>query len=890
VRDEGNPRDWRAEVDRRLTPLSLSARRRREIADELTAHLEDRYRSRRAAGAAPEEAAAAALRELDAPGVLERQVHYAEQAGWRDPAATRHQGARLMRRLVNDFRYGLRALRGARGATLLAVLAFALGIGITTAVFSVFYGVLLKPLPYPNADRLVTVYDVQPACGTCPASYPKFVDWRTRNTVFTEVAGTSNRNGVVTGSGDAERISLQAATWTVPAVFGVPPMMGRWFTEEEDVPGGDKVIVLGYDYWRDRFGASSSAIGQSITIDGNPWRVIGVMPRDYQSTIQVFAPLQRAVDPSQRGNHFLPTYARLKPGVSVAEAQQAMVALGATLAKEFGHNHGIDVQSYPERVLGTIRQPLRMLMGAVTLVLLIACANIANLLLASGTSRRREFAVRAALGATRFDLARQMLVESVALALAGGVLGLGLAYAAVQSFVVMGDTVVPRAATVSIDTTVLVFALALSVATGLFCALWPVVRLDARRLAASVREGGARGATDPVSRRFGAGLVVAEIALAFSLLVGAGLLVKDLLQLERRDVGFDAGGVVTFDLPLTGPRYADNDAITGFYDQLLPALASMPSVAHAAATRNLPMYNAGWNGEVQIAGGNPWPADTAPLVEQAPVTPDYFAAMGMPIRAGRAFDDRDRNGAELVTVLTRSTAEKFWPGQDPIGRRVSPGGPNNFHTVIGVVDDVRAFGLQRTAPFTMYQPFAQQPFNTMTVVLRVAAGNPSDVVPDARGVVRRIDPSIPVARVQTLSSVVTRSVSQPRLISMLTAVFGVMAGALAVVGVYGVMAYNVRRDRRQYGIQLALGADPAHVRRLIVGRGLRLGLMGIVLGGSAAAGLTRYIASQLNDVKPGDPAVFAAAAALLLAAAVAACAWPAIQAARTDPMVALRID
>lgn len=799
-----------------------------------------------------------------------------------------------MRRLGNDMRMGLRSLRKIRGATAMVIVAFALGIGITTAVFSVFYGVLLKPLPYPDADRMVQVFDVQPSCATCPAGFTKYTDWRTRNTVFADVAGVSNRFAVVTGLGDPERVSIQHATWSVPAVFKVQPIAGRWFSESEDRPGGDRVVVLGHQFWKDHFGGSEAALGQGVTIDGASYRVIGVMPVDYQRTVQLFRPFQLAPDPATRGNHFMPVYGRLKPGVSVAQAQKEMVALGGVLAKEFGHNHGIDVQSYPERVLGAIRPRLRVLMGAASLVLLIACANIANLLLAAGTARRREFALRAAIGATRWDLARQMIVESVALALVGGIAGLGIAQAAVRAFVVLGDQIVPRAATVSIDGVVIAFAVGISLLTGVLCALWPVMRLDPARLAASVREGDARGGTDAASRRFVSGLVVAEIAMAFTLLVGSGLLVKDLLMLEGHELGFETEQVIAFDLPLAGARYATNDAVRAFYSDLLPKLAALPRVEHVAATRNLPIYNVGWNSEVQLEGGNPWKPGSAPLVEQAPISADYFATLGMPLRSGRAFDGRDRFGADLATVVTKGTAAKFWPGQNPIGKRiaitnvVTPQTP--WVTVVGVVDDALIFGLQAKAPYQMYLSAEQFPSAAMTVVMRVAGDDPSSVLPSVRGVVKSVDAALPVAKVQTLASVVSKSVSQPRLISVLTAVFGTMAGLLAAVGVYGVMAYNVRRDRRQFGIQLALGADPARVRRAIVSRGLMLGSIGVAIGAVGAYWLTRFLQSLLTDVKVNDPWVFAGTAIGVLIVSVAACAWPALQAGRTDPMVALRAD
>lgn len=887
-------RDWRSEVRARLAQLSLSPSRVDEIADEIAQHVEDRFEEQRAAGASDADAEAAAWRELDQPHVLAREVDRAERSGLTDVTISLNRGQRNMGRLLSDIRSGARALRRIRGASTLAVLAFALGIGITTAVFSVFYGVLLKPLPYPEADRMVRIFDVQPACGTCPASFTKFVDWRTRNTVFEEVAGVNARSGVVTGLGDAERVPITYSSWSVPAVFKTAPAIGRWFTESEDVPGGEKVVVIGHRYWIDRLAADPNVLSRSLTIDGDSYRVIGVMPPDFMITSSLFRPLYMAPDPAKRGNHFLPVYARLKPGVTLAQAQKEMVALGAVLAKEFGHNHGIDVQSYPWLVLGNITQPLRLLMGAVSLVLLIACANIANLLLASGTARRREFAVRAAIGATRWDLARQLLTESVMLALVGGALGLVLAQAAIRLFVTMAENIVPRTTFVSLDPTVLLFAAALSVATGIFCGLWPMLRLDVRSLAAATREGDQRAGGDSVSRRFGNGLVIAEIALAFSLLAGSGLLLKNLMRLEGREIGFDVTHTVAFDLPTNSARYATNEQLRAFYDELMPQLAQLPRVEHVAASTQLPMYSFGSNGEVSVEGGNPWPSNAAPLVEQAAITADYFAAIGIKVLQGRAFDTRDRIGSEPVTIVSKSTAEKLWPGRDPIGRHMqatsAPDATRPWLTVVGVADDVRSFGFERAVPYQMYAPSSQQGFGAMTVIMRVGGADPAAVIPEVRRVVRSIDTSLPVAKVQTLASVVSTNVSQPRLISVLTTVFGALAGLLAAVGVYGVMAYNVRRDRRQFAIRLALGADPARVRRLILMRGVTLGAAGVLLGGLGALWLTGFVRSLLSDVTPTDPWVFSGAAVTLFAVAVIACARPAFVAAKTDPMTALRGD
>jgi putative ABC transport system permease protein len=797
-----------------------------------------------------------------------------------------------MTRTLQDLRLAWRSVTRLRTVNAFAVLAFALGIGITTAVFSLFYGVLLKPLPFPDPDQLVIVYDTQPACTTCPASFEKHHDWKSRSTSFAAMGGSFNPLVVVTGAGDPERVPAAGTTASLMDVFRVNAAFGRWFSASEDQPGGPKVVVVTDGYWKRRLGGDPAVLGRKITIDGDPHEIIGVMPPGFvHRRAELFIPVQRKFDPTNRGSHFLVTYGRLKPGVTLAQAQQEMRALGATLAKEFGHNHGIDVQSYPQVVVSGVAQPLRVLMGAVSLLLLIACANVANLLLASGLARRRELAVRSALGATRWDLARQLTIESLVLALAGGLLGLLLAQWAIKTFVRLADTVLPRTAIIQMDVTVLGFALGVALLTGTICGLWPVIRLKTGTLGHEVREGDLRTGSAAGGRRFGNSLVVIEIALAFTLLVGAGLLVKNLFALQARDTGFVSEGLVTFDLAPTGPQYATPVAQREFFRDLAPKLATLPGVTSVGFTSHLPMQDFGWNGEVRLEGGNPWPADAAPLVERMWIGADYLRTMRTDIVRGRAFDDRDRDGAPFAVILSERTAEKFWPGQNPIGRRFFRNASTNSPVeVIGVARDVRTFGLARTSPYLMYISINQESFRAMTVVLRSQGADPTTVIPAARKVVASIDPLLPMARLQTMTDVVGRSVTQPRLISSLTVLFGGLAGLLAIVGVYGVMAYNVRRARREFGIRLALGADPAAVRRLVVFRGLILGSVGVAVGAAGALLLTRTLQTLLNDVKPTDPAVFVGTGLTLVLVCVAAGFVPALQASRTDPMIVLRTE
>jgi len=791
-------------------------------------------------------------------------------------------------RLLQDIRLAARTAVRSRFVSTLAVVAFALGIGVTTAVFSIFDGVLLQPLPYPHPEQIVAVYDTQPACSTCPASLPKYHDWAGRNHVFSAIGGSFQQGTVLTGRGDPARISVGVTTASLADVFGVRPEIGRWYTEQEDRPGGPKVVVLTHAFWMTRLGGDRSIVGRTLTLDGEPHEVLGVMPANFtHRRAEVFVPIQRAVDETTRGSHYLMTFARLEPGVTLERATTEMRALGQTLAREFKHNHGIDVRSLSEVLVGAARTPLAILLGAVFLVLLIACANVANLLLASGMARRRELAIRLALGAGQRDLARQLIVESVLLAAIGGALGVVLAAWMLRTFVVLAGSQLPRAAEIAIDGRVLAFSAAVSIGVGVFCGVWPLVLLRTRQLASAVRDDDTRTGTGG-SRRFGNALVVVEIALAFALLVGAGLLVKNLVRLRARDAGIRVDRIVAFDVLASAPRYATVDSSIDFYRALYPRLAQIGGAESVGMTSHLPMYSFGQNGEFQIEGGTPWPPNQAPLVEYRWMYGEYLKTMGIPLLKGRALDERDRRGARTV-LINQAMAEKFWPGTDPIGKRFGQGSDTSqWYEVVGVVGNVRSFGLARTSPFEFYRTIEESPNRAMTIVIRTRGDDALAVVPTARQIVASIDPAMPVAQVQTMEHVVSESVGQPRLMSALTMLFGAMAGVLAMVGVYGVMAYNVRRQRREFGIRLALGADQAVVRNLVVRRGLGLAAAGVAAGALGAWMLTGVLKTLLYDVTPTDPVVFVATAAAILVVATLASYLPARAAGRVDPMLVLR--
>ena len=792
-----------------------------------------------------------------------------------------------MTRLGQDIRYAARAARRQKFVSLMAIVAFALGIGITTAVFSIFNGVLLTPLPYPHPEQLVLVYDTQPACSTCPASFPKYNDWKERNHVFSAIGGSTPASFVMTGRGQPEQVDGMSTTASLVDVLGVAPMLGRWYTPREDQPGGPKVVVLSHPFWMKEFNGNRGVIGQKLVLDGEPYEIIGVMPEVFNHRNgDLFVPLQRKLDPATRGNHFLVTYARLKPGVTVQQAAIDMRALGVELAKEFGHNHGIDVRSYYEAIVGRIRGSLQVLLGAVLMVLLIACANVANLLLASGFARRREIAIRLALGAGHADVARQLTCEALLLALAGGAIGLLLAFWTVRVFLTLAVDSLPRAASIHIDARVVAFTAGVSILVGIVCGLWPLIRLHLSTLTAAIREGDTRTASG--GSTFGNGIVVVETALAFALLVGAGLLAKNLVLLEHRDAGVNPDHVIAFDLSLSGPRYEKDAAVSQMLRTVYERLKPLGGVQYVGLISHLPMYRYGNNGEMTRAGGNPWGANSNPLVEYRYLTGDYLKALGIPLLRGRALDSRDGPNTRGV-LINQAMADKFWPNQDPIGQRFGQGSDvSKYFEVVGVIGNVRSFGLVSTTPYEFYRTTDQVAYPAMTVVIRSSGVDPEALIPSARSIVTALDPQLPVTHVQTMDAVISASVGQPRLVSALTLVFGALAGILAMVGIYGVTSYNVRRQRREHGIRLALGANPGVVQRLIVRRGAVTAAAGIAVGLAGALVLTRTLQSMLNDVKPTDPGVYAAIAALVLLVSLIACYAPARWAGKVDPAAVLR--
>jgi len=787
-------------------------------------------------------------------------------------------------------RPAVRALLRRRGFTTVVVLTLTLAIGVTTAVFSIFNGVLLKPLDFPDPQELVAVYDTQPSCSTCPASFPKYHDWVERNPVFQKIGGASWASFVLTGTGDPERIRAARTTSSFFDVFGVAPKSGRWYRPDEDQPDGPKLAVLTHRFWMKHGDGSAGAIGQKVVLDGEPYEVIGVMPPEFEwGRAEVFVPLQMKLDPTTRGNHFMPVFARLKKGVTLESARREMRTLGDALAKEFGHDHGIDVQSYTETMVGGMRAPLQILLIAVVLLLAIGAANVANLMLEAGLARRREMAIHMSLGASLQRLAGMLVAEGVCLAAAAGVLGVLVSRWIVSAFVALAGNQLPRASGIHLDGRVLAFSAAVTLTVGIVCSLFPVMLLREVELAASVREGDVRGGSRSgnFTRR---ALVVTEIALAFGLLVSSALLIKNLVLLRSRDSGIRTARIVSFQVALGGARYAKDIEVRTFYRALYEGLRQIDGVKSAGLTSHLPMVDFGYNGSFQIDGETPWRPNQAPLVEYRWLYGDYLKTLGVPLLKGRLLGEHDGAGTRTV-LITKAMAEKFWPGKDPIGRRFGQGDDRSkWFEVVGVIGSMRSFGLTRSYPFEFYRTIEQSSFDRMTAVVETSAEDPLSILPAARQVVRSLDPALPVTEVRTMEKAVSESLGRPRLMSALIGLFGGLAGLLAVVGIYSVMSYSVSRQRREFGIRLALGADPGAVRRLVLGRGLLLALIGIAIGVAGAAAASQLLRSLLQDVKPSDPAVYGLTAIGIGVVALAACFVPAWSAGRVNPLDILRSE
>jgi len=871
---------------------SVRGRRERELDDEISAHLSMAESDRVAAGEAPERARASAERELGNVAIVKEVTR--EQWG----------GARL-EQLARDARYGLRLLRRAPGFTAVAVAALALGIGANAAIFSVVDGVLLRPLPFPDSGRIVAVQPLSTATAVrarLAASYPDFFDWKAQSRSFSAMATHRGIGATLTGVTPAAHLAGQIVSSDFFTVLQVPPALGRGFIAADERPGV-RVVVLSNAAWRSRFGGDPGVVGRSITLEGRPNTVIGVMPAGFRFPLDESAPdfwtsisVDAEGDKPWTGNRGLTTLdvvARLAPGATLEGAQAEMNGIARNLARQYPDDDRdrAEARVIPElqRLTGGVRAPLLVLLGAVGCVLLIACANVASLLLARGTARHRELAIRAAIGAGRGRVARQLMTESLVLSLLGGAAGLLLAIAGTRWLLHLSVNNIPRLDDVGLDARVFGFTLGVSLLTAILFGVAPALRLSRTDLTQTLKEGGRGSGGGAAQTRFRAGLVVAETAIAAVLLTGAGLLLESFRRLEGVSPGFQPRGIVTFDTSLPESAYPE-DREARFYDDLVAAVRGRGGVRSAAAIFPLPLGSARIGISFQIEGRPIAKADE-PVAEFRQITPGYFETLGIPIVEGRDFTPRDDKSAPPVVIVNRTFASRYFPGEDALGKRIEPGvsrdGQRTVREIVGVVGDVKHRGLGEENEPEFYVPSRQLSIADMTVVARVD-GDPQILQRDVRAIVASLDKDVPVYHQHTLDDYVIDAVAQPRFNALLLSLFAGLALVLTAVGLYGVLAYAVALRTREIVIRMALGARRGDILRMVVRRGLALALTGVGIGLLAALLTTRLLRGLLFHVAPTDPATFVASGLLLAAVALAASWLPARRATRLSPMEALR--
>jgi putative ABC transport system permease protein len=801
-----------------------------------------------------------------------------------------------MQTFWQDLRYGLRMLAKKPGFTAVAVFTLALGIGANSAIFSVVNGVLLRPMPLEDPDRLIKIWESLPSGGYGTASAPNLKDWREQNTVFNGVAAYTLSSLNLRGQDSPERLSGAAVSSNFFDVVGVRPRLGRAFQAGEDEAGRNHVALLSHRLWQRAFGGDAGVVGKDVLLNGESYTVVGVMPPEFRfpsRLIEVWVPL--VIPPDQvnnRGNHWMFTLARLKPEAGFEQAREQMGVIAKRIEQQYPDSQaGRSVFLIPlqEETVQGIRPALRALMFAVGFVLLIACANVANLLLARATSRRREIAVRTALGAGRLRLVRQLLTESLLLAAAGGALGLAMAKWGVEALLVMAQNFLPRSNEVGLDWRVATFTAALSLLTGVFFGLIPALQSSRVDLQSALKDGaGAGGGAQNNWLR--SALVVMEVAATLVLLIGAGLLIKSFIRLYETDLGFKAEKVLTMSLALPLAKYPDVQAAAAFHQKLVDRVASLPGARAAGVINYLPLQQWGFNGGIAIDGQGPYEPGRGPLAEFRAISPDYFRTMGVPLISGRSFTPQDQSNSAPVVIVNQALAQRYLSGQDPIGKRIRSVG-NNWRTVVGVVGDVRQSGVTQLARAEVFVPVTQAIWTSLTQTMSLAVraeAEPGALISAVRNAVKEIDPAQPVFNVKTMEAVVADSVSDRRLNMLLLGIFATVALTLAVTGIYSVMSYTVSQSTREIGVRMALGARPMDVLKLVAGQGMSLTFAGVVLGVAGAFGLTRLMATLLYGVTATDPLTFAIVSALLVIVALLACLLPARRATKVDPMVALR--
>ncbi len=807
-----------------------------------------------------------------------------------------------MQTLMQDLRYGARTLLKNPGFTLIAVITLALGIGANTAIFSVVNAVLLRPLPFPEHERLMQMFLNNPETASGRAGYGNadFQALRERNQSFAQVAAISPGNRFsLTGGGAPEQVIGAGVTAEFFDVLGVRPQRGRTFLAGEDKPGSPRTVVVSHGFWEKHLGSNPNAVGQTVTLNNESFTIIGVTPPDFRFTMFGPAELWTALQlnpPRGRPPYFLRVIGRLKPGVSAPQAQAEVSAIGDQVQQQYSNSKPkvARVESFKRAIVGDAQLSLSVLLGAVFFVLLIASVNVANLLLARATEREREMAVRAALGASRLRLIRQALTESVLLALIGGALGWLLAQWGVDLIVALSPENLPRFDEISVDGRVLGFTLLMTCFSGLVFGLAPALQSSQVDVHTTLKEGGRSGSASFGRRRLRELFIVSEFALALVLLVGAGLMIRSFLQLQRVNPGFAPDRVLTAQIVLPQNGYREADKVGAFQQQLVQRVQALPGVQAASVSMSLPPDLLVMRNPFAVEGQAPESGQSQPTADQLLVSPDYFRTLGIQQQAGRVFTDTDNANAPPVVIINETLARQYFPHQDPVGKRLQTGDyrpTGQWLTIVGVVSDVKYSGLHEAMQPALYTPWFQQGIWSRSMYLAVkAGGDPLSLAGAVRNEVWALDRNLPVSQIKTMDQLMSDAVAEPRVYTLLLGVFGAVALLLAAVGIYGVMAYAVTQRTHEIGVRLALGAQTRDVLKLVVKQGMTLTVIGVAVGMVASFALTRLMKTLLFGVGATDPLTFVAVALLLAFIALLACWIPARRATKVDPMIALRCE
>ena len=894
-------RDWQAYVRSHLRVPDLTPEREARVVRELASQLEDFEREARARGMDEAAAETHARAQISDWARLSRDVLRADRPHTQ-PAAERlavriesRGGSLMFAHLLRDGRFAVRQLLRMPGFTIIALLTLALGIGATTAMFSVVNGVLLKPMPFPQPESLVRVHEVVPQYGRFSVAPATFLDWRAQSSSFERIATYSSTSGTFAFTDGPERLQGAGVSWDLFELLKIAPALGGSFTADQDKPGANNVIVLSHGLWQRRFNSDPAIAGKPVTVNGTALTIAGVMPPTFffpSRQAEFWRPI--AINPANatRGGHFLGVIARLKPGVTLNQAGVEMKTISERLAKQYpdnSANESAEVVSLHDNVVGAIRPALLTLFAAVGVVVLIACANVANLLLVRASVREKEVAIRTALGAGRGRLAMQMFVESAILGVTGGAAGLGLAYLIIPVIQTLGTGSVPRVADVGIDGRVLVFTLAASLLTGILFGLAPAWQVSRRGSASALKEGG-RSSTTTGGRWVRNALLVAEVALSIVLLVGATLLLRSFARVTSVDPGFKPDGVLAFQVALPAATYPAAPQRVAFFDDFLARLAASPDVRGVGMIQTLPMRG-GYVLSFEISGRPKPEPGKENSANHRVVSPGYFKALGVPLLRGRFISEQDRE-KPMVAVVDEAFVTRFFPdNEEPIGRGLDIGnGSDGFYEIVGVVGNVRTDTLGDAPAPTMYVPYKQDVFSQMWVVARAGGDDPGRVSGAVRQALREIDPTLPAFSITPLSTVVSESVAQRRFSMTLLALFAGIALFLAAVGLYGVVSYAVSQRTREIGLRMAMGAGPGNIVRMVLGGGMKLALLGVAIGLAGAYAMSSYLETLLYEVTASDVTSYAGTAGILLAVAALACYVPARRAMRVDPLVALQAE